>query len=110
MRGGEGGVKWLDAQRAGICGKAFRRHQRHGAETADVAVMQVASVVEREVQGRKGSLAVRERTAREQEGAREARLHDNAIARREVDHHKLRAAPAPLDDSACRARGELRAR
>ena len=88
--------------------KRSGRHEGDGAEPADVAVVQVASVVEREVQGGVGRFRVGEGTAAQEERAGEARLHDDSVARIEVEHDELGAPPAALDRGAGRALREAR--
>src|SRR5215203_2914824 len=94
----EGGVKRLDAERGGVVVPALRAHQRDGAEAADVAVMEGASVVETQVQRGVAALAVGEGMLRvlEQQRAGEAGLHHEPLARRQVEHDELRAPPGTL--------------
>src|SRR5690349_20485583 len=77
---GERGVKRLDAETRRVFGEAVGAHDGDRAEAPDVAVVEVAAVVEREVQSGVGSLGVREGAAREEKGAGEARLHYKVIA------------------------------
>ena len=63
MRRGERWVKRLDAECARVFVEPFGRHQRDGAEATNVAIVEVASVVEREVQCRVRRLALRQRAA-----------------------------------------------
>ena len=98
MRRREGWVKRLDAECAGVFVEPLRRHQRDGPETTNVAVVQIATVVERQMQ--RGVAALRDsgRGPRDQQQrARESRLDDDAVAGREIEHDELGAPPARLD-------------
>src|SRR4051795_12877425 len=93
-------VKRLDAERGDVRVEARRRHQRERAEAADVAVVEVATIRERERDAEEAPLALRQRALVEEQGAGEPRLHDEAVARRQVEHDELRAPPRALDAGA----------
>jgi hypothetical protein len=90
----ERGVKGLDAESARVSLEALGAHERDGAQPADVAVVQVPAVVEGEAQGGVGSFVGRKGPAAEQQGPREPRLDDDAIARTEIEDDELRPALA----------------
>ena len=79
-------------------GPARRVHEGDGAEAADVAVVQRAPVVEREGDGGVAALGVGERAVIDEQGAGEARLHDDAVAGVELERDELRA-PRAADDA-----------
>ena len=95
---GERAVKWLGAQRAGVFGEPVGPHQRDGAEPADVAIVEVAPVVERES-------AAWSRAPRASGSG--PRLSSSAPVKRgcttmrslgvEVEHDQLGASPASHD-------------
>src|SRR3954467_6546957 len=98
MLGGEGRVKGLDAQRRGIAGEAFRRHERDGAEAADVAVVNRAAVVQAELHRRVRTLALRQIPVIDEQRTGEAGLNDESVSAREIEHDELGAPPTALDD------------
>src|SRR5436190_4372281 len=103
MGRGEPGVKRLDAERGGVLLEPSGAHQRQSAEPPNVAVMEVAAVVQCKADRRVRRLVVGERTATEQQGAGEARLHDDVISGVEVEHDELRAAPRTHEGATMRA-------
>src|SRR5690348_13352657 len=90
----ERGVKGLDAESVRVALEALRGHERHGAEPADVAIMEIATVVESQPEGGVRRLFGREGAAAEEQGAGEARLDDDSIAGIELENDQLRSAPA----------------
>ena len=109
MRGGERRVKWLDAERRHVFGETIGGHQGHRAEPPNVAVVERPAVVEREFDRRVAALVLRKSAAVDEQRAGEPRLHDDAVARRQVEHDELGAAPAARDRRAGRAAGRIRA-
>ena len=96
----ERGVKRLDAQCLDVFLESLGRHQRDGAEAANVAVVEVARVIEREVKRGVRCFPLRQGPGRQEQRAGEARLHDDAVARAQVEHDALRASPAAHDRGA----------
>src|SRR4051794_18889786 len=90
-------VKRLYAEGGHVLREAIGTHERKGAEAADVAIMQVAPVVEAKAQRGVRGFRLRERSSAEQQGAGESRLDDDAVAGVEVEHDELGAAPAAAD-------------
>src|SRR6185503_5493921 len=90
---GKGGVKWLDAKRRGVGGESCRGHQRDGAESSDVAVVERAAVVENELERGIAALLIRKGAGVDEQRAGEARLHHDALTRREIQNHELGSPP-----------------
>jgi hypothetical protein len=97
MLGGELGVKWLDAQCVGVRAEALVAHQRNGSEPANVAVVHATSVVELDSERRIRQLFRGKFPVVDQQRAREARLHHDVVAGRQIEHDELGAAPAAFD-------------
>src|SRR5215217_1363072 len=93
MGRGERRVKRLDAERRGVLREARGTHQRQRPEAANVAIVEVTAVVQREAHGGVRSLVLGERTATEEQRTGESGLYDDAILRVEIEHDELRAAP-----------------
>src|SRR6185436_9392368 len=100
MLASEARVKRLDAERAGVLREPFVGHERHCSKPTNVAVVQRASIVQPELDRRVAPLVFREIAAIYQESAGKARLNDNAVASREIDHDELGASPAAFDRGA----------
>src|SRR5678815_3681365 len=100
MLASEAWVKRLDAKRVGVLRKAFVGHERHGAKPTNVAVVQRASIVQPELDRRVAPLVLWEIAAIDQDSAGKARLNDNAVASREIDHDELGASPTAFDRGA----------
>src|SRR5689334_3804112 len=94
---GERAVKWLNAQRRCIARESFGVHQRDRSQPPDIAVVQRSTIVENELDRRILALPLRKISGVNQQGAREARLNDQAFTSREVEHDELRAPPGPGD-------------
>src|SRR5689334_11555185 len=107
MLRGEGRVKGLDAERGRVVSEARRGHERDGAEAADVPIVKRASIAQTELDGGVRSLALGEVAVIDEQRAREAGLHDEAVSAGQVEHHELCATPAALDDRSDRATAEL---
>src|SRR4051812_9967214 len=86
-------VKRLRTERRDVALKAFGRHERHGSETTNVAVVQGTAVGEHERHGRIATLGVGKLSVVQEERACESRLDDDAVARREIDDDELGAPP-----------------
>src|SRR2546423_12582355 len=99
MRRRERRVKRLHAEPADVLAEPLRRHEGDRAEAADVAVVEAPAVGEGERDADELLLALgeRRRSVVGEEGASEARLHDEPVARREVEDDELRATPRALD-------------
>src|SRR5512143_3083768 len=97
MISGDRGVKWLHPESAGDDGEALLRHEGHRSKAADVAVVERAAVTQVERQGRVAALIVGHVPVVDQQGACESRLHDQTIARRQIDHDELGAPPTMAD-------------
>src|SRR4051812_40838365 len=97
MWAGEGMVKWLDAQFAGIFREPFFIHKRDSTEAADIGVVESSTVVEIQAQRGIVELFGAQSAVVDKERACEARLYDEAIIRVEVDDDELRAPPAAED-------------
>src|SRR3954462_906984 len=100
-------VKGLDAKFGGVKLKPFGPHQRERAEPPNVPVVDRASVLESELHSRVRALSFGEVATIDEERASEARLDDQSIAGREVEHDELRAPPAACDHCTSGARCEL---
>src|SRR3954469_15701899 len=107
MRCGECRVKWLDAKCRRVRGKSRWAHQRDRSKTTNVPVVNRASVVEHELNGRVLPLVLRQISRIDEQRAGEPRLHDDAILAREVEHDQLRSAPAALDRRPARTLDEF---
>src|SRR6266850_175334 len=94
MLGGKRTVKWLDAEFSRVLFETIGIHQRNCTESADIGVVKSSAVVEIESQGRIVELGTRETAVVDEQSTGEARLYDEAITRIQIDHHKLRSAPA----------------
>src|SRR5689334_3779786 len=94
---GEGRVKWLDAERLGVLRKALGAHQRERPESANVAIMNRASVGQRQLDRRVFSLAVGKIAGIDEQRTGEARLHDDPITGRKIEHDELGASPPASD-------------
>src|SRR5436190_1928910 len=110
MLGGKVRVKGLDAKRRGVAGKPVSAHQRERSESPNVSVVDGASVTERELDCRVFPFAIRQTAGVDEQGAREAWLDDEMVAGAQVEHDKLRAAPAPRDGRSGGALRELSGR
>ncbi len=100
LLGGKRGVKRLGAERRGVRMKPLGRHEGNGAESADVAVVECAAVVEVEVERGVLPLAGGEIAGVDEERPGEAGLHDEPVAGRKIDHGELSAPPAAEDRGA----------
>src|SRR5579862_721147 len=89
MIGRERGIKGLDAESARVCLKALRRHQRDGPQSPDISIDQLATIIERKLDGHIFLIA-----GAYQQCASKARLHSESVTRRQVKHHKLRPSPS----------------
>ena len=107
MRAREAWVKRLDSERRGVLREPFRRHQGDGSQTTNVAVVQRAAVVQSQLDRGIAALLFGQIASIDEERAGEARLHDEAVAGRQVDHDELRAAPASTDRCARHAPREI---
>ena len=93
----EGWVKRFGAQSGIQFRKTQRSHQGEGAEPADVAVGESASVVQSERDGYVAERFGRKGAVVDEERAGEARLDHDSVAGVEGDHDGLGAAVAALD-------------
>src|SRR3954470_23559672 len=100
-------VKGLDAEFRRVELEPFGPHQRERAETANVPVMDRASVLEDELDGRVRALLLGKVAAIDEERAGEAWLDDEAVAGREVENHELGAPPPARDRGAGRSPRQL---
>ena len=107
MVGGEGGVKGLDAERGGIARESLGMHERDGAETADISVVDGATIIEPELDRRVRALAFGQVPVIDEQRASEARLNNESVSTGQVEDDELGATPAALDDGAGRATIEL---
>src|SRR5690348_1366355 len=107
MRGGERRVKGLDAKSSCISRELLGSHERDGPEPANVAVVECATVVELQRQGRIAPLVLGKIAGVDEERAGESRLNDKAVAAREIEYNELRPAPATLDRRAGRTPDQL---
>src|SRR6266516_4228788 len=94
---GERGVKWLDTERRGVAFKSIGTHERESAEAPDIAVVERAAVVQRELDRRVLAFTVREVAGVDEQRTREPRLHDEVLAGRKVQDDELCATPAARD-------------
>lgn len=100
-------VKGLDAESAGILLPSSGGHERDGAKAADVAVMEVATIVEGEMQGGVRRFGRRKRSAAQKKGTGESGLDDDSLAGVQVNDDQLCAAPAAYHRGASDARGQI---
>ena len=103
----ERAVKGLDAERRRVAREPAGIHQCHRSKPTNVAVVQRSTIVEDELDRRVLALAFWKMAGVNQQGAREARLDDKALASREVEDDELRAPPRsgdPRADDALRQR------
>src|SRR5688500_13712043 len=100
MRISEGRVKWLNGKPFRVAVELPRAHERHGPEAADVAVVQRATIIERELERGVRELAFGERSLVDEQGTSEPGLNDQRVTGRELDDDQLRPPPAPRDQSA----------
>jgi hypothetical protein len=103
-------VKRLDAESGGVFGESPRRHDGDRSESADVAVVQGASIVEDELERGIPPLLRRKLAGVDQQRAGKAGLHDESVARGEIEHNKLCAAPRARDGRARHSANELSSR
>src|ERR1044071_6047746 len=92
---GEERVKWLDPERRAVLLEARRGHERDGAQATDVPVVNRAAIGEDQLDRRVAAFVVGESAGVDEKRAGEARLHDDAIVARQVDHDELGAPPCP---------------
>src|SRR5688500_13715469 len=97
---GEGRVKRLDAEHRRVFVEASAAHQRDGAESTDVAVVEVPAIVQLEAQRGVRSLVLGQWPATEEKRTGEAGLHHDAIAGVELQHDQLGAAPRSHETAA----------
>src|SRR4030081_1946298 len=97
---GKGRVKRLDPQRSDIFLETFRAHQRNRSQSADIAVVQVAPVVERQMEGRIRRLRSGKRAQADEERAGKSGLHNDAVPGAQIEHYELGSAPASRDTGA----------
>src|SRR5688500_17533795 len=100
MRRREGMVKRLHTQSAGVRGETLPIEDGDRSQTPNVAIVQRPAVAESERERRISSFALRQRTLVEEQRPREAGLHDEVVAGREVEDDQLRAAPYARDGGA----------
>src|SRR5581483_1476235 len=95
MIGRERGIKGLYAQSTGVRLKALRRHQGDRAKSSDIAIHQLATIIECEFDGHIFLIA-----GVYQQCAGEARLYDQAIPSGEIEYDEFGAPPSADDAGA----------
>src|SRR6478672_8269776 len=100
MLDGKVPVKGLDAESGVIFGEAPSIHESDSPQPPDIAIVQVAPVVEREMECGIGRLVRRKRSTAEKQRAGEAWLHDDPIAAVQIDDDELGTTPGANDGSA----------
>src|SRR5438874_10896922 len=107
MLGRERRVKGLDAECCSVALESLCSHEGERPQSPDVTVVNGASVVELELNGRVFALAIGQPTGVNEQRSGESRLHDEAVAGGEVEDDELGATPAALDCGARRATRQL---
>src|SRR6185312_5184517 len=97
MLGGKRGIKRLDAKAGRVPRELIRRHERDGAESPDVSVVERSAVVERELDRRVAPFLWWQLAGVDEQRAGEARLNHEPLAGGQIEDDELGPTPDVLD-------------